>query len=371
MSQMRVSRRARGLAVAGVCVALVLVSLGTFAAQRERGDRAYADEVRAEMARAYRGAARWRAHVVEREANGEGGPRTIRHDIVVVAPDRYTVRSVETNEEGTEVVSVTAREGSTVRSTTRIGEGPPHVLEIRNVPPELGAFTDNILGQHVRDLARATGMRYAGRDTVGERAALKLEVEPGRLVWVDATSALPLREQLLSEGQVVHEIEVVHLEMDVVDLGDPELAAAEPAPANVEDLGFRAADPASAPHSLLGFMPRRVAAPSTWRLVVSGYTEPVAHADGAPDAPAWIARYDTPDGPVLITQSKGGPAGPVFDDAADGTLGPALTQVGGRTVGYYEDDWRTHATTHVGDVRVSVEGLMAAEDLLPAVGYLQ
>jgi len=372
MRAMGDSKRMRRIAVAAACVALIAGALGAISGYRGYIGRAYAEDARSEMARSYRDARTWRAHVEERELVGEGVYRTIRYRIAVAGPNRYRVESVERDENDREVTSVTIRNGSTVYSAVRTEDAGSNLIEVRNVPPSLGAVADNVLGQRVRDLARAGTMRYLGRDTVRGRAALRLAVEPGHLLWVDGDTSLPLREQLLSGETVTHDIEVLSFEADIaIDFAEFEPELIEAATRSTEDLGFRSTKPSSAPHTLLGFVPRTMDVPSEWILVDSGYTEPVVHADGAPNAPVWVAHFDTPMGPVLLTQSRGHAGTWPDQSAADGTDGPVITEIDGQTVAYFADEWRTHATTQIEDVMLSIEGLMSADELLPIVARIR
>ncbi len=369
MTRSQVSTRTLAAMVCTVMVAGMLLALPSY---QDRSARAHADEVRSDIARSYRDARSWRAHVEERELVSEGVYRTIRYQIVVAGPERYRVEAVERDERGREVTAVTIRDGSTVYSSTRTEGEAARVLEVRNVPPTLAAVTDNVLGQRVRDIARATSARYVGRENVRGRSALKLAIEPGHVVWVDGESSIPVREQLLAADTVTHELEVLSFEPD---------AAIEPAAFDrpypmgdlhtVEDLGFRPAAPSSAPSSLLGFVPRAIVPPAGWSLVESGYTVPGAHGEAAPAMPAWIERYDTPEGPMLVTQSKGLKSDEPFESAGDGTDGPEFAKIDGRTVAYFADEWRTHATIQVEDVLVVIEGLMGPDTLLPAVGHVR
>lgn len=369
MARSQVTIRTLAAIACAVMVAGVLLALPTY---REHSARAHADEVRRDVARSYREARSWRAHVQERELVREGVYRTTRYQIIVAGPDRYRVEAIEQDERGREVTAVTIRDGSTVYSSTQIEGEAARVLEVRNVPPALGAITDNVLGQRVRDLARAASARYVGREDVRGRSALKLAVEPGHVVWVDGESSIPVREQLLAADTVTHELEVLSFEQDAA------VEAAQfdrPSPAGalhtVEDLGFRPATTSSAPASLLGFVPRAIVPPAGWSLVGSGYTEPGVHGEAAPATPAWIAQYDTPHGPVLVTQSKGLERDAPFEPTGDGTDGPEYAEVDGRTVAYFADEWRTHATIQVEDVLVVIEGLMGPDALLPAIGYVR
>jgi outer membrane lipoprotein-sorting protein len=352
--------------VMGVAVA------GTIWADRAGSGRAFAEEVKADMARSYRGASTWRAHIEEREQLSEGVYRTTRYRVTVGGPDRYRIESIERDEDGQDVVSVTLRRGSTVYSATPTEGGGIRVLELRNTPPSLGAASDNMLGQRVRDLARAGQMRYLGRDSVRGKAALKLLVEPDHIAWVDTQSSIPLREHFLSDGTVTHEIEFLLFEPDsAIDPAEFDPASLGASPSVTEDLGFRPTDLPSAPTALLGFVPRRFMAPGDWLLVESGYIDPDTPSEGAPDSPAWISHYETALGPVLVTQS-GAPEGFLLaPETGDGPDGPLLTEVAGNRVAYYTDPWRTHATMHVGDVLVAVEGMLPADAVLASLSWIR
>ncbi|HET6497566.1 MAG TPA: hypothetical protein VFH17_00730, partial [Coriobacteriia bacterium] len=307
----------------------------------------------------------------ERELMSSGGYRSVRHEIAVDDSERYRVATIEQDERGRNVVSETVRDGSAVRTSISTQGGQSRVLELRNAPPALGAFADNILGQRVRELARTTGMRLIGTEVIRGRESLTFEVEPGHLVWIDKGSAVVLRERLLADDLVTHEIEVVEFETGGDRASDHSAPSAPAArPESVEDLGYRPATRRSAPTSLLGFAPRPVVPPGSWTLVTSGYVAQGVHAEGPAGPPIWVEKYETPGGPVLITQSRAG-RHTQSPSPSDGTEGPAIITVGGRLVHYFEDDWRTHATTQVAGVLVSVEALLPAEQTLGMVRYVQ
>ncbi|MDY0087005.1 MAG: hypothetical protein RBS78_00400 [Coriobacteriia bacterium] len=366
MDNKRIVRRVVG---AGLCAALIAGGIAAVSTHRRWTARAYAEEVQAEMVRAYQDSRTWRAQVEERELMDGGKYRRVRHRIDVAGADRYRIESTEADESGAEVCSVTARRGTTIFSSTRAANGAVRVLELRNAPPSLGAAADNILGQRVRDLAHPGKMRYLARDTVRGHTSLKLSVEPGHFVWVDSDSAVPLREQLLSGDTVTHELDVVMFESGSASEGfipDRKSAASW----NVEDLGFRECSAASAPVKVLGFAPRPFAAPKSWTLVSSGYTE-ATYSEGATSMPMWSELYEMPDGLVLITQTDGRHTQDLGMQDADGTEGPRTTRIYNRTVRYFEDQWRTHASTRCGTVLVSIEALMPSDVTLEMIKYVR
>ncbi|MDT8434730.1 MAG: hypothetical protein RQ731_08255 [Anaerosomatales bacterium] len=369
---MSTSRNMPRIVGATVLAALMIaVVVATASAGRARVASAFADDVKAEMARTYRDASTWRAHIEERELVADGAYRTTRHRVAVGGPNRYRIETIEQDASGREVTSVTLRNGNTVYAAMPTEDGGVHVLELRNAPPSLGALADNMLGQRVRDLARAGEMRYAGRDRIRGNAALKLVVEPDHLAWVDATTNIPLREQFLADGAPVHEIEFLSFETNRrIEEAEFDPSSLGAVPSATEDLGFRSADLRSAP-TLLGFTPREFSAPDEWRLLESGYVEPTAAFDEVPGTHTWISHYSTPVGPVLITQSAVDEEFVLSPEAGDGTEGPLLTEVGGHRVAYYTDPWRTHATMHVGDTIVSVEGVLPFETVLDALARVR
>lgn len=366
---MRNSKVLRGVITTGLCAVLLVGGVAAFSAHRNWTARAYAEEIQSEMVRAYRGSHSWHASIEERELMDDGRYRRVHHRIDVEGADRYQVESVEVDGAGGEVCSVTARRGTTVYSATRTADGSTRVLELRNVPPGLGAAADNVLGQRVRDLSRPGKMRYLSRDKVRGRTGLKLAMEPGHLVWVDSESAVPLKEQLLSDETVTHELDITAFESGSAAadfLPDRKSAASW----TVEDLGFRECALASAPAKTLGFTPRVFAAPRTWTLVSSGYTEAV-YSEGALSTPTWTELYETPDGLVLVTQTDGSHTQDPALQPEDGTKGPQSARVNGRTVSYFEDEWRAHATVRVGTVLVSIEALMPADATLEMIKYVR
>lgn len=367
------NHRIRVTAVVVMCALLMAGAAGALTTHRGHTERAYAEEMRSEMISAYQGAGTWRAVVNERELMDDGRYRTVRHEIAVADSEQYRVATIERDENGGDVVSLTTRDGSDVRTSISSQSGESRVLELRNAPPTIGAFTDNVLGQRVRELARAKGMRLVDREMIRGRRSLKFEVGPGHLVWLDAETAAPMREQFLADEVVTHEIEVVELVLGVGDSLSDASATASPSTARpdaVEDLGYRPSARRDAPTSLLGFAPRAVVAPASWTLATSGYVAGGIHAEGPDGSPVWIEKYDTPDGPVLITQSRA-PRQATASPVADGTEGPVIATVGGRLVHYFEDDWRTHATTRVAGVLVSFETLLPAEQTLGMVQHVR
>ncbi|MFU8890313.1 MAG: hypothetical protein ACNA76_01450 [Anaerosomatales bacterium] len=364
-------RTIRNVGTAAAAAAMIVALAVTASVNRAHVARAFADDVKAEMARTYRDASTWRAHIEERELVADGAYRTTRHRVVVGGPNRYRIETIEQDASGREVISVTLRNGNTVYAAMPADDGGTRVLELRNVPPSLGALADNMLGQRVRDLARAGQMRYAGREKVRGKAALKLQVEPDHAVWVDATNSAPLREQYHADGMLTHEIEFLLFDPEsAVDQSEFDPTSLGAQPSVTEDLGFRSADLRSAP-ALLGFTPREFSAPDEWRLLESGYIEPTAAFDEVPGTHTWISHYSTPVGPVLITQSAVDEEFVLSPEAGDGTEGPLLTEVGGHRVAYYTDPWRTHATMHVGDTLVAVEGVLPPETVLDALTWVR
>lgn len=359
----------RGAITAAISMVLLAGASATVTVHRHWTARAYAEEVRTEMVRSYRDSRRWRAEIQERELTDSGQYRTVRHQVDVDGADRYRMETTETSESGEEVSSVTSRVGTTVYSTTRTGKAGLHVLELRNVPPSLGAVTDNVLGQSVRELARPGKMRFMKREAMRGRTGLKLAVDSGHLVWVDSESAVPLKEQLLSGDVVTHEMDVLSFESGVTHSAlIPERSGA--ISWSVEDLGFRECAVHNAPVQKLGFVPRTLDVPKSWKLVSSGYTQ-APYSEGGAEPATVSALYDTPDGAVLFTQMNAAFVPELSAENTDGTEGPATTRACGRTVRYFEDEWRTHATTRVGNVFVSVEALLPADMTLEMMGYVR
>jgi outer membrane lipoprotein-sorting protein len=363
----------KGLRIVSITVAAAvgIAALAAVWTHRTASARAFADEVKTDMAQSYREASTWRAHIEEREHVGKGVYRTTRYRVAVGGPDRYRIESIEQDENGREVVSVTLRRGSTVYSAVQTENGGMRVLELRNAPPSLGAAADNVLGQRVRELARAGQMRYMGRESVRGKAALKLLVERDHVAWVDGESSIPLREQFLSDGVLTHEIEFLLFEPDsTISPAEFDPASLGGRPSASEDLGFRPATLSSAPVAL-GFAPREFAAPAEWRLAESGYIDPLTPSEDGPSTPVWISRYETASGPILVSQSPAPEGFFLAPDSGDGTDGPLLAEVAGNRVAYYTDPWRTHAMMHVDDVLVTVEGMVSADVVLASLKWVR
>lgn len=364
-------RTIRYIGTTAAAAAMVVALVVTVSVNRAHVARAFADDAKAEMVRTYRDASKWRAHIEERELVSDGTYRTTRYRVAVGGPNQYRIETIEQDSSGREITSVTMRNGNTVYSAVPTEDGNTRVLELRNAPPSLGALADNMLGQRIRDLARAGQMRYTGREQVRGKAALKLQVEPDHVAWVDATNSVPLREQYLADGTLTHEVEFLLFETEsAIDPSEFDPASLHAKSSQIEDLGFRSTDVRSAP-ALLGFTPREFSAPDGWWLLDSGYLDPKAAFDGAPDTPTWISHYATPVGPVLVTQSAVDEEFVLSPEAGDGTEGPLLTEVGGHRVAYYADLWRTHATMHLDDTVVSVEGVVSSETVLAALAWVR
>ena len=84
-----------------------------------------------------------------------------------------------------------------------------------------------------------------------------------------------------------------------------------------------------------------------------------------------VSHYATASGPVLVTQSSAPERFLLAPESGDGTDAPLITEVAGHRVAYYADPWRTHATMHVDDVLVAVEGMLPADVVLASLAWVR
>ncbi|WP_069383504.1 MucB/RseB C-terminal domain-containing protein [Halomonas caseinilytica] len=108
------------------------------------------------------------------------------------------------------------------REVARFLDGPPAVHERRGGAARLsglgGEGSPERLGAGTRHLEDFYRLRLAGESRIASRHAVRLEIEPlddqryGRHLWLDATTALPLKQVLLDErGRAVETFQITEL----------------------------------------------------------------------------------------------------------------------------------------------------------------
>ncbi len=108
------------------------------------------------------------------------------------------------------------------REVARFLDGPPAVHERRGGAARLGGLGGEggpeRLGAGTRHLEDFYRLRLAGESRIASRHAVRLEIEPlddqryGRHLWLDATTALPLKQVLLDErGRAVETFQITEL----------------------------------------------------------------------------------------------------------------------------------------------------------------
>ncbi|MDR5860318.1 MucB/RseB C-terminal domain-containing protein [Halomonas eurihalina] len=114
------------------------------------------------------------------------------------------------------------------REVARFLDGPPVVHERNGGVGRLGGETGAVrLESSVRHLEDLYRLRLAGESRIASRQAVRLEIEPlddqryGRRLWLDSSTALPLKQVLLDEsGRAVETFQIT-------ELRDPELYRGE------------------------------------------------------------------------------------------------------------------------------------------------
>ncbi|MBW5799760.1 MucB/RseB C-terminal domain-containing protein [Halomonas elongata] len=106
------------------------------------------------------------------------------------------------------------------REVARFLDGPPAVHERRGGAGRLsgakGAVRLESSARHLEELYR---LRLAGESRIASRRAVRLEIEPlddqryGRRLWLDASTALPLKQVLLDEdGRAIETFQITELQ---------------------------------------------------------------------------------------------------------------------------------------------------------------
>lgn len=339
-----------------VMVAASLIAAAPAVVQRHQV--AYAEQVRRRCVREFSAKRAWRAEITETETGSDGTGSVVRQELLVRKPGEYRLTLHERDTKGRAVVSTTVRTtgGFYTRRTNADGSTELHV--IRNAPPSLGVELDNLLGQTVQAVADATPLKVAGSGSRGGRVADKLELGPGRFVWVDQKSGLPVEEQVVSDGTVVHSVVVDEFDEQPAapdSAFDPSTLGAADA-TTIEDLGFRSVDSAASAADSIGFVPLESPTPRGFSLDAQGYIDPAVPNGDAPAEAAFVSAYSNGPLGVIVTQVARPGAGNSFVPTATDSGSSARIEVGGQPAAVFRDAAHPRIVFVRRDVLVTVEG---------------
>lgn len=304
--------------MAAIFVVAATVALFAVPALLERATVAHAEELRTRCVKGFSTKRAWRAELVVTERGSDGERASQVQQLVVRGPGQYRLVVRERDGRGREVVSTTVRTGSTMRTVRTLGDGSTELHLVSGMRPVLSLGRDNLLGQTVEAVASTRALKVVGSGSHGGRPTDRLALGADRFVWVDRETGLPVEEQVVSNGEVVHSVQVRHFEDDAA-ISDAEFAAATVSGARAlieEDLGFReVAGPADASIAL-GFTPRSVDPSAGLAVRLQGYVDPTVTIGDGPAEGAFVVALAGSRGEAIVTQ--------VARDDAAGTVAAAL-----------------------------------------------
>ncbi len=285
----------------------------------------------------------------------------MRQELLVRRPGEYrlTLRERDTNDR--EVVSTTIRTADAFYTYRRHADGSTELHVIRGARPSLGVELDNLLGQTVQAVGESTPLKVVGRGSRNDRPADKLELGPGRFVWVDQATGLPVEEQVVSGDKVVHSVRITAFD-DQVQAPDGEFDPASLGAADtttVEDLGFRPGVSAQAAAREIGFTPLDVPAPEGFSADLEGYVDPRVPNGDAPAEAAYVSLFSRRPAGVIVTQVARPGTGDSFVPADADEGSSKRVEVGGRPAVFFGDPVRPRLVFARRDVLVTVEGNLA------------
>jgi outer membrane lipoprotein-sorting protein len=356
--------RRAGIALAlAVGATVVLLQAPAFA---HRVQVARAEAVRTRCIGALGARRSWSADVVQTE-NGTDGKRSVsREELLVRRSGESRIALTETDSQGHSVVSTTIRHGSRMvtRRVNADGSTITHVLE--GVRPAIGINLDNALGQTVQAVADAKPLKVVGRDEKGGADSDKLQLGPGHYVWISRATGLPVEEQVVSDGDVAHDVRFSDVQADA-PASDSEFDASRLGSADetvTEDLGFReVASPATAV-ATIGFTPLSVLSPQGFSAGVQGYVDPSVPTGDAPAEAAFVSSFSNGTDDVLVTQARRTSIGDAVPPGAHDGPDPARAiSVAGHPAVIYDDGMRRQLVFARRDVLVTIEGEMSESSM--------
>ena len=355
-------------AVVGMVALLATATVMTAGMLTSAKERAAAAEIKTRCVKAIKTSGPWKAKLVETEIGSDGARSVMDRDIEIKGPNQYRVTLTEHDAQGRAVVSTTLRVGTTLYSRRTEADGSTVLHVTKGVPPELGVMMDNTLGQMAGAVSDSVQLKRVGGDVVSGRAADKLETEPEHYVWVDDVTGLPLKEQILSDGRLNHEVTVDSVDIDEAAIPADEFDAGSLGSASrtvVEDLGFRETSDPHAARSALGFSPLAVELPEGYSAGVQGFIE----ADAPAGSGSYVSSFARGTKGLLVTQvHRDGLNGDVTiaDGSGAGTQADSAqaVSVGGRAAAYFADRAAPRLQFAVGDVLLTIEGPVRLQEML-------
>jgi outer membrane lipoprotein-sorting protein len=347
-----------------VMVGAVLIAAAPTIVRRQNVARA--EQIRARCVREFSAKSAWRAEIVETERGSDGARSVMLQELLVRKPGEYRLTLRERDTSNREVVSTTIRTSDAFYTHRRNADGSTELHVIRGARPSLGVELDNLLGQTVQAVSEATPLKVVGRGSRYDRPADKLELGPGRFVWVDQATGLPLEEQVVSEGKVAHSVRITAFD-DQASAPDDEFDPASLGAADtttVEDLGFRPGVSAQAAAREIGFMPLDVPVPEGFSADVRGYVDPRVPNGDAPAEAAYVCLFSKCPAGVIVTQVARPGMGDSFVPADTDEGSSKRVEVDGRPAEFFDDAVRPRLVFADRDVLVTIEGNLTESELM-------
>lgn len=342
-----------GLAVAA---GATLLAVSPVVVQRQQ--TAHAEQIRARCVRELSARRSWRADITETETGSDGTASVTRQELLVRKPGEYRLTLHERDTKGREVVSTTIRTKHAFYTRRINADGSTELHILRGARPSLGVELDNLLGETVQAVADAKPLKIVGRGSRNGTPADKLELGPGRFVWVDQSTGLPIEEQVVSGTSVAHSVLLTRFD-DQAPAPDREFDPASLGTADatiVEDLGFRPAGNMESVAGEIGFTPFDVPVPAGFSADVQGYIDPSVPNGDAPAEGAFVCAFSEGGNGVIVTQVSRPGAGDSFVPAAvdDGSF--ERVDVGGMPAAFFQDATHPRLVFVRRDVLVTIEG---------------
>lgn len=342
----------------GVAVALGATLLVASPAVVRRQQAAHAEQIQARAVRELSAKPSWRAEMTDTETGSDGTASVTRQHLLVRKPGEYRLTLRERDTEGREVVSATLRTKDAFYTRRINADGSTELHILKGARPSLGVELDNLLGQTVQAVADAKLLKIVGSEPRNGQAADKLELGPGRFVWVDQSTGLPVEEQVVSGGTVAHSVLITRFD-DQTPVSDGEFDPASLGRADVttvEDLGFRPVANAGSAAKAIGFVPADVPVPTGFSADVQGYVDPSVPNGDAPAEGAFVCAFSDGANGVIVTQVSRPGAGDSFAPAAADSGSFESIDVGGMPAALFPDAVHPRLVFVRRDVLVTIEG---------------
>lgn len=342
-----------------VAVGVTLVVASPALLQRQQVARA--ERIRSRCVREFSAKRSWRAEITETETGSDGRTSVTRQQMLVRGPDEYRLTLFERDAKGREIVSTTIRTKRALYTRRSNPDGTAELRVLDGPPPSLGVQYDNLLGETVQALADARPLKVVGTESRNGAQVDKLELGPGRFVWVDQATGLPVEEQVLSPNGVAHSVVVTRFDDRVTAPDgqfDPELLGAVDETIT-EDLGFRPVNDARSAADILGFAPLDVPVPEGFSADTQGYVDPGTPGGDAPLEAAFVSAFSNGGNGVIVTQIARPGVGDAFVPADSDAGSYDAIQVGGKPAAVFRDAVDPRLVFARRDVLVTIEGNMS------------